>query len=200
MIAPSGGFWPAGSSGGSGVSVFTFQRTRIAHCGSKRGVSAAATLSIICRREKMSSRIQNERPWVPTTMSSPWITRARVDQAGRRDVRSFPAGVARKVDQTVIGAGPDDIRILVRRRYGVNDATARLLRHGRSAINADTLRHLRLLARQIGADHAPAFRTIAGLEQHVAGKVKRLRIDRREEQGGRAQEAVLPFAHRLRAD
>ena len=28
MIAPSGGFWPAGSSGGSGVSVFVFQRTR----------------------------------------------------------------------------------------------------------------------------------------------------------------------------
>ena len=28
MTAPSGGFVPAGSSGGSGVSVFTFRRTR----------------------------------------------------------------------------------------------------------------------------------------------------------------------------
>ena len=35
MIAPSGGFWPAGSSGGSGVSVFMFQRTRRARCGLK---------------------------------------------------------------------------------------------------------------------------------------------------------------------
>ena len=35
MIAPSGGFGAAGSSGGSGVSVFMFQRTRHASCGLK---------------------------------------------------------------------------------------------------------------------------------------------------------------------
>src|SRR5438067_10927283 len=33
MIAPSGGFTPAASSGGIGVSVFVFCRTRYAVCG-----------------------------------------------------------------------------------------------------------------------------------------------------------------------
>ena len=33
MIAPSGGFWPDGSSGGSGVSVYLLQRKRYADGG-----------------------------------------------------------------------------------------------------------------------------------------------------------------------
>ena len=44
MIAPSGGFCAAGSSGGSGVSVFVFQRTRIAVCGLNRNASARSRL------------------------------------------------------------------------------------------------------------------------------------------------------------
>ena len=40
MIAPSGGFGAVGSSGGSGVSVFMFQRTRSAGCGLNRITSA----------------------------------------------------------------------------------------------------------------------------------------------------------------
>ena len=39
MMAPSGGLGAVGSSGGSGVSVFMFQRTRYAVCGLKRTAS-----------------------------------------------------------------------------------------------------------------------------------------------------------------
>ena len=83
MMAPSGGFWPAGSSGGSGVSVFLFQRTRQACWGANRWTSAAADgRRRICRSGVMSSRIQNDRPCVPTTRSSSLMTRSRIEVAG----------------------------------------------------------------------------------------------------------------------
>ncbi len=64
MIAPSGGFWPVGSSGGSGVSVFVFHRTRHAVVRLEESIASGdATLSI-WRSGVMSSRIQNPRPCV----------------------------------------------------------------------------------------------------------------------------------------
>jgi len=30
----------------------------------------------------MSSKIQNDRPWVPRTMSSPWMTKSRMESEG----------------------------------------------------------------------------------------------------------------------
>ncbi len=46
MIAPSGGFSPPGSSGGSGVSVFMLNRTRVAVCGLKRTAPAAVAVGV----------------------------------------------------------------------------------------------------------------------------------------------------------
>ena len=84
MIAPSGGFCPTGSSGGSGVSVFLFQRTRHARCGLNsvrlgdgvRESGAAAR----CRR---GSRSRGRA--CATTRSSSWTTRSRIDD--RRHVQ-----------------------------------------------------------------------------------------------------------------
>ncbi len=52
MMAPSGGFGAAGSSGGSGVSVFMFHRTRHAVCGANRIASLVA--SALVRRNSAS--------------------------------------------------------------------------------------------------------------------------------------------------
>ena len=81
MMAPSGGFGAAGSSGGSGVSVFVFQRTRHAVCGLNSTTSCGAVDASIWRSGVMSSRIQIPRPCVPTTRSSSLITRSRTDEA-----------------------------------------------------------------------------------------------------------------------
>src|SRR5215468_6670822 len=82
MIAPSGGFWPYGSSGGSGVSVYLLQRKRYAAAGLNNTASLDAVFSLSCRNGSTSSRIQNERPWVPTTMSSSLMMRSLIDVAG----------------------------------------------------------------------------------------------------------------------
>ena len=83
MIAPSGGFSPPGSSGGSGVSVFMFHRTRVAVCGLKRTASAAAAaLASSWRSGVMSSRIQKPRPCVAATRSSSLMMRSRTEVAG----------------------------------------------------------------------------------------------------------------------
>ncbi len=46
MTAPSGGFWPAGSSGGNGVSVLRLNRQRIAfrRCEQQSGSSVRRAL------------------------------------------------------------------------------------------------------------------------------------------------------------
>ena len=93
MIAPSGGFCPAGSSGGSGVSVFRFQSNRMAVCGLNRTTSPSAS-GWSWRSGVMSSRIQKPRPCVPTTRSSSLMTRSRIDVAGmfsRSDCQSSPS-------------------------------------------------------------------------------------------------------------
>src|SRR5207249_6197109 len=64
MIAPSGGLFPAGNSGGNGVSGLRFQRKRIAVPGANRCALALAISALHCRSGVMSSKIQNERPCV----------------------------------------------------------------------------------------------------------------------------------------
>ncbi len=65
MTTPSGGLGAAGSSGGSGVSVFLFHRNRHAWAGRNRYAGARAISGVICRNGVMSSSIQNPRPCVP---------------------------------------------------------------------------------------------------------------------------------------
>src|SRR5439155_12952127 len=74
-MAPSGGFFPVGTSGGSGVSWFSSRRTRIAVLGRNRCTPPDATLGFNCRSGVISSRIQNERPYVAATKSSCSIAR-----------------------------------------------------------------------------------------------------------------------------
>src|SRR5262249_25614182 len=64
----------------------------------------------------------------------------------------------------------------------------------------DAFRHVRLFARQIGTDDLPAISPIRGLENHVRSEVERVRIDRREHERRRAQEAIFSRAHCLRGD
>src|SRR5439155_21735662 len=56
------------------------------------------------------------------------------------------------------------------------------------------------LARQVRTDHVPAVPAIARPKQDVAREKKNLRIDRREEHGGGADETMLARANRLRGD
>ena len=93
MIAPSGGFWPVGSSFGHGMSELVFQRTRHAVVGLKRSVSLGG-VPLICRSGVMSSRIQNPRPCVAATRSSSLTMRSRTDDTGmfkRSDCHSPPS-------------------------------------------------------------------------------------------------------------
>ena len=82
MAAPSGGFCPAGSSGGNGVSVFMFQRILIAVWGLNITTSWTAVSTFTWRSGVMLSRIQKLLPCVPTTISSSLITRSRMEVAG----------------------------------------------------------------------------------------------------------------------
>ena len=82
MIAPSGGFWPRGLVGRQrrvGV-LAPAKRGRRRRLEQRR--VGDAVVAAICRNGVMSSRIQNARPCVPTTMSSSLITRSRIDVAG----------------------------------------------------------------------------------------------------------------------
>ena len=66
----------------------------------RRGASCAS----ICRSGVMSSRIQKPRPCVPTTRSSPWTTRSRIDVAGmfrRSDCQSSPSSKETQTSRSV---------------------------------------------------------------------------------------------------
>ena len=88
MIAPGGGFSPAGSSGGQGVGSFVPKRTRTAGSGLNRYAAVAACAAAACRSGVTSSRIQNPRPCVPATRSeqrqvlSSFTWRSRTEIAG----------------------------------------------------------------------------------------------------------------------
>ena len=112
MIAPSGGFCPAGSSGGSGVSVFLFHRTRVAACGANRCAAAPTTAVVTCRSGVMSSRIQNDRPCVPDHQVV--VLDDEVADRRRRHVQPqrlpVVAVVERDVDR-LLGAGEEQARV-----------------------------------------------------------------------------------------
>src|ERR1043166_1765464 len=82
MMAPSGGFDAPGSSGGMGVSGYLADRKRIAVAGLNSVNAADDVFAASWRSGSMSSRIQNDRPCVPTAMSSSLSTRSRIDVAG----------------------------------------------------------------------------------------------------------------------
>ena len=107
MIAPSGGFCPAGSSGGSGVSVLLFHSNRERGLRLEQDDVARASSSWICRSGVMSSRIQNaaavrpddevvvlDRPDRGST--SPACSAAATASARRRRTTRRPASRCRR--------------------------------------------------------------------------------------------------------
>jgi hypothetical protein len=110
----------------------------------------------------------------------------------RRHVRPRLPAVRRAVDEPVVGARPDHVHVLFRGGDGVDDATARLLGHLRLAIDADRVRDVRRLAREVRADDVPVPAAIRRSEEDVARIEKDVRVRRREHDGRRAQETVLP--------
>ncbi len=93
MIAPSGGFGAVGSSGGSGVSVFMFQRTRYAVCGLKRMTSRSATA---CPERALLRQAQDQR-----SKGAPPVGELR-DLPQRRDVVENPDAAPVRADDEVV--------------------------------------------------------------------------------------------------
>src|SRR6185437_2631103 len=94
IIAPSGGFWPAGSSLGNGVSEFISQRTRYVEPGLYNIAFCFTTSALICRNGVILSNIQKERPCVATIRSLSFIVKSRIDVAGifnRNDCQCSPS-------------------------------------------------------------------------------------------------------------
>ena len=58
--------------------------------------------------------------------------------------------------------------------------------------------HAGVFSRQVRADRLPRLSSVGGLEQHLRGKVERVRIDRREQHRGGAVIAILAGAQRVR--
>src|ERR1035441_9854329 len=69
MMAPGGGFSPAGNSGGHGVGSFVPNRTRMPVAGLNKYAFDAAAASAAWRSGVTSSRIQKPRACVPATKS-----------------------------------------------------------------------------------------------------------------------------------
>ena len=157
MTAPSGGFGAVGSSGGSGVSVFMFQRTRIAVLRLEEERGRPPVAASTCRSGVMSSRIQNARPCVATTRSSPLNAMSRTDVGGRfscSDCQWSPSSNETKI--AGLGAGEEQARAL------------RILAHG-----VDVRRR-----REAGRDARPRPAAIVGavdVRRHV---VELVRVDR----------------------
>ena len=164
-------------------------KSRPLRTGSSRtaltGASSAARVTISCPRLAAVVRAVDVRPQVV----EPEAVHGRVGGVRRRSapasmietllhgvssggVTFVPglAAVARDVDQAVVGAGPDRVRVLIRRGDRVDDAAARLRCLAGVAVDADARGHVRRLARQIGADHRPAVAAVRRLEQHVAAR------------------------------
>src|SRR6476659_5523820 len=98
----------------------------------------------------------------------------------RRNVGPFESTITRYMNQSIIGARPDQIDVLRRRREGVNNTTARLRRHLRSTKHSDALRNFRLFTRKVRRDDGPIHSAIARLEENISGQVKDMWINWRE--------------------
>ena len=102
------------------------------------------------------------------------------------------AFIARTPDQTVVGAGPDVVVGLTRRRDRVNHA---LPRPGLRAIGCgdriEIRRRSRVLTRQIGTDEGPVIPAIFGAEEPLIRKVQHARIARREHERQRPGVAIV---------
>src|SRR4029077_17462911 len=101
-------------------------------------------------------------------------------ELGWRDVLPGLSGVLRNVNQPVVGAGPNCIRVLEGRRHGVNHATVFALLRIVSCEDAEVWRSVVGSAGEIGAHRFPGISAVCGFEQDVGREIERSRINRRK--------------------
>src|SRR6516164_10876252 len=101
------------------------------------------------------------------------------------------------MDEPIVCAGPNRIRILERRSNRINRASVlasfRIARRKGAKIRG----HLVRFTRQVRADNAPTPPLVGRFEQHVRRKIQGLRIEAGKNQRKRAVIAILAAAHRL---
>src|SRR5258708_1412693 len=94
MLAPGGGFSPAGNSGGHGVGSLVAKRTRIAVTGLNRDAPFDAAAPAPWRRGGRLSRIQKPRPCVPATRSEHMHEESSLTSISRTEI----AGILSRSD------------------------------------------------------------------------------------------------------
>src|SRR6516225_11121410 len=104
------------------------------------------------------------------------------------------------MDEPIVCAGPNRIRILERRSNRINRASVlaffRIARRKGAKIRG----HLVRFTRQVRADNAPTPPLVGRFEQYVRRKIQGLRIEAGKNQRKRAVIAILAAAHRLRSN
>ena len=106
------------------------------------------------------------------------------------------ATISGDVDQSIVGAHPDQVDIQWRRRDGINDTPAGHRFHIRCGVHPYTGRDFGVsFPRQIRTDDFPGVATILGFEQHVARVEQSLRVKRGKQNGGSTNKTVLATAH-----
>src|SRR5229473_3055056 len=112
-------------------------------------------------------------------------------QVGRRDVAPILPAVPGEVHQPIVGAGPDQLRILERGCDGIDDPAVFAFLRVCGTENPQTGWYLVILPRQIGADCLPASTSVGGLEEHVGCEKEGARLERRKDDRQGAYVAVL---------
>ena len=108
---------------------------------------------------------------------------------GRRNVLPVLAVIARHLNEPVIGAHPDGVRVHRTRRDRVDHAAAGRSGGGSADVLADVFRRVPRFAREVGALLLPVLPAVHRFPEHVGRVVELLRIDRREEDRHRANAA-----------
>ena len=98
-------------------------------------------------------------------------------EGGRSDVVPGLAGVARELNQAVVGAHPNFARVERGGRDGVNDSAA--LSSGRvgSGRWVECIGNAGVLPREVGAQDLPGIAAVGSPEEHLRSKIELVRIE-----------------------
>src|ERR1700730_2252069 len=88
----------------------------------------------------------------------------------------------------------------MRRRYRIDDTTARRLFPSVFSEDANARRDFVFLSRQVRTDRLPTVSAVDGLEQDLRRQVQNMRIHRRKKNRHGPNESILAAAQQLRAD
>src|SRR4029077_384779 len=115
-------------------------------------------------------------------------------QIFRSDVAPFFAAIASQPDEAVVGASPKRVDALERRSKSVDDTALLFGAFGDEVAYAGW--NSRIFASEIGTDGLPGISAVGSLEQHVAGEIESVGVERREHQRLGAVGAVFRAAKR----